>query len=687
MLVSLKWLAEICDLSGIDAPGAAAALTARGLTVDAILEGSDGAVLDVDVPANRPDCLGHLGLARELSAAFGRRLLPRPGAPAASGEPVTTFLRLEIDAPDLCPCYTARVVRGVRIAASPAWVSARLEACGLRAVNNVVDASNLVLLELGHPIHTFDLSRLGGREIRVRRAAEGERLTTLDGIERALTPDMLVIADAARPLALAGVMGGAESEIGPSTRDVLIEAAYFLPRSVRKTARRLGLVTDASQRFERGADPNGVLAAQDMAVRLLAELAGGVAVPGVLEARPVPFEPKELALRPERVLRLLGFDAGRDAIRGALEALALFPRDVEGGAIAVRPPSWRVDLQREADLVEEVARHLGYDRIPESSGTAVAPSPGGPRESAEERCRTLLAHLGFHEAFNYAMLAAGEDSPFVPPGLAPALAISNPIAETLAKLRRSLLPGLLRSADLNLRRGASDVRLFEIGRVFLRRTAGEFPEEPSRAAIAWAGAAAPRHWSGRGVETDFAGAAGIVDALVGALRPGLSAERLPADLEGLHPGRSAAWTPPDGEPFAWCGEVHPDIARSMDLALPVHLAEVDLSRLLRHAGTGMRSAPLPRVPAVTRDLSLVVGPRTGWRRLVTALAAVPAPAPVRFEALDRYQGEPLAPGEVSITVRVILQPMERTLTDVETEAYRKALVEAAESAPEVRLRS
>jgi phenylalanyl-tRNA synthetase beta chain len=533
----------------------------------------------------------------------------------------------------------------------------------------------------------FDLSRVGGREIRVRRAAPSESLTTLDGVERALGPDMLVIADATRPVALAGILGGADSEIGTSTRDVLIEAAYFLPRSIRRTARRLGLSTDASHRFERGADPDAVLAAQEMAVRLLVEMAGGEPAPGLIDAHPRPVIREEVPLRPDRVGRLLGFDPGREAITAALAANGLALRDGEGGTIVVRPPSWRVDLQREADLVEEVARHLGYDKIPEVVGTA-SPSPRDrSRRTAEERCRTLLAHLGFHEAFNYAMIAVDEDLPFVPLGASAPLKISNPIAETLARLRRSLMPGLVRSAGLNLRRGIADVRLFEIGHVFLRRDQGGFPEERTRAAFAWAGAGSPRHWSARASEADWPGACGIVDAVMRALRPDFPIVRIPSGLEGLHPGRSAAWNSPDGTALAWCGELHPDLAHASDLRARVLLGEVDLDRLLLDPETAARHAPVPRVPSVTRDLSLILGAGAAWSSVIDVLSAVPPPAPVRFEAQDRYEGEPLEPGEVSVTVRVILQPLEQTLTDVETEAYRNDLVGFLASRLQIRLRS
>lgn len=686
MRVSLRWIAEIVDLAGVSPDRVASILTARGLTVDSREVTPNGdTVLDLDVPANRPDCLGHFGIAREIAAALGVPPRPRAGSPEGSGRPAAELLRVSVEAPELCPRYTARVVRGVVVGPSPEWVVERLEACGLRSVNNVVDTSNLVLLELGHPIHTFDLARLEGPAVVVRAARPGERLVSLDGIERILQPDDLVIADAQRPVALAGIVGGVESEIRPSTRDVLIESASFAPRAVRATARRLGVVTDASFRFERGVDPQGTPEAQSMAVRLLAQLCGGTPAPGSIDVVSGPSNPPSLRLRRERIARLLGYEPSSGEILRSLRALGLDAEET-GLRYSVTVPSWRADLEREEDLVEEVARHLGYDRIPSAVLSRVAPPAVCPVPSEEEPTRSLLASIGFLEACNYAMIGGGEDVAFVPSGAPPGIELANPISETLGSLRRSLIPALLRSAALNLRRGNRDVRLFEVGRVFLASGAG-LPDEPLRAGVAWTGACRPPHWSEPRRDVDFHDVAGVVDAVISALRPGLGVRREPKAPPGFHPGRSATWRADGFEgDLAWAGEVHPDVARQVDLPATVFLAEIELTRLSTVAQLPIRLGTLPRVPAVIRDLSLVLPAGTSFERLLAVFREVKSPSPSSFEALDRYEGPSVPQGGFSLTVRVILQPTEVTLTDAETEAYRSALVAAAERELGARLR-
>lgn len=686
MQASLSWLKELCPFEA-SAAQVAAVLTARGLAVDAVHEIRDDVVLEVDVPANRPDCLGHLGLARELSAAFGVPLAARPAAPGGQGEPAEGMVRVAVDAPDLCGRYTARIVRGVRAAPSPPWVVARLMASGLHPINNVVDISNLVLLGLGHPIHTFDLSRIEGATIRVRRAEPGEILTTLDGQERRLDRDMLVIADARRPIGIAGVMGGADSQIVETTRDVLIEAAWFSPSSVRATARRLGLATEASHRFERGVDPEGVLAAQEQAVRLLAELAGGTPAPGVVDVYPGRTTRRTLTVRPERVRLLLGYDPGQAAIDGAFHALGLQSSRRPDGSQDVVVPSWRVDLDREVDLVEEVARHLGYDRVPARLAFGEVSRATGAGQLAEERSRDLLSHLGFQEAVCYSMVGVGEDDPFTPPGTASPLALTNPIAEQMARLRRSILPGLVRAVDFNLRRGLRDVRLFEVGRVFLSHERGALPREPVRVGIAWSGAARPRHWSERPTEVALHDVLGVVEVLIEGLHPGFRPRRQPHALAGLDPGRAASWTGSAGQAIAWCGALHSEVRGRMDIAQEIYLAELDLDLLLDEPASPRTVSPIPRVPAVTRDLSFVLDRQVSFEEVLATLGQVAAPAPVEFEVLDRYEGPPLGRDQVSITVRVILQPLEQTLTDAITEAYRGGLVQALRQGLGIELRS
>lgn len=685
MLFSVEWLRCLCPTE--ESPGRlAAALTARGLTVDSLAQSAGGDVLDVDIPANRPDCLGHRGLARELSAALGAPLerSPEPPRPVA----VADWARVEIEDWGLCSRYAAGLVRDVRVGPSPEWVVRRLECCGLRSINNVVDASNLVLLELSQPIHFFDYERLakggGPPGIRVRRAHAGEGLTTLDGIERRLDPEVLVIADATQPVALAGIMGGAATEIHSGTRVVLIEAAHFRPQAVRRGARRLGLQTDASYRFERGVDAAGILAAQGLAQRLLADLAAGQPQEALVDAKEAPEAPRVLNLRYEQLERLLGFAPESRAVLLGLEALGLAPDGGTEGGVAVRVPSWRPDLEREADLVEEVARHLGYDRIPERRpATAVLETrPTAP--DLEPRAQDVLAQQGFHQALGYAMIGAGEDDPFVEEGLAPAIALVNPIAEPLAHLRRSLLPGLLRAADLNQRHGSTDVRLFETGRVFLRCPSGAAPGEPTRLGLAWSGAALPSHWSSPGRAVDLFDLLGQVEHLLWSLARSTRTTRGPGAPRGFHPGQSLTWRAGNGRAVAWGGALHPDLQ-----ARHVHtlfLAEVDLEQLAEPPRQAVQYAELPRLPAVTRDLSLVLGPELPFARLLAAIQAVEAPAPVTFSVIDRYEGAPLGAGQSALTVRFTLQPLARTLTDEQTETYREALLRLLEAQLGVRIR-
>jgi phenylalanyl-tRNA synthetase beta chain len=346
-----------------------------------------------------------------------------------------------------------------------------------------------------------------------------------------------------------------------------------------------------------------------------------------------------------------------------------------------------VDLEREVDLIEEVARHLGYDRIPSSMPTIGEPVSGGTTHPLESRSRSFLAHRGFLEAFNYAMIGRDEDDPFVPTGTPAALEIDNPIAEPLTLLRRSLLPGLLRSVDTNLRRGARDVRLFEVGRVFLaREPAGTLPHEPLRAGLAWAGSGDPRHWSRAERVVDLGDAAGIVEALLGALRPAAAFARGSWEVPGLHPGQAMAWKTPAEKLLAWAGVLHPDLRDRMDLPSGVVLAEIDLDAVADLPDGGFRHRAVPRVPAVARDLSLALDASVRYARVREIVADVEPPAPARFEVIDRYEGEQVGSGRSSLTVRVILQPQERTLTDDAVEAYRQALVTALENEPGVELR-
>lgn len=682
MLFSYRWLRAL--FPEIPSPEETAeGLTRRGLTVDALdAEGSDH-VLDVDIPANRPDCLGHAGLVREILAAVGAE--PAPALPLTVREDVPAWGAVRIEDAGLCARFTTGLVRGVQVRDSPSWVVERLERCGLRSVNNVVDASNLVLLETGQPVHFYDHARLpeGSPRLIVRLARDGEILETLDGVERRLDARTLVIADQDRAIGLAGIMGGASTEIRDDTRDVLVEAAWFSPLSVRRTARRLGLHTDASFRFERGVDPAAPAAAQTLAARLLSELAEGEPEPGgVLDLWPGRREPRTLAVRLPAAERLLGFRPTVERARAALAALQLRPEAGENAdVLTVRVPTWRVDLEREADLIEEIARHVGYEEIP--SRLPDAPSGRGPASPAD-RARDRMAGLGFSEAFGYSMIAEDLDAPFVRGESPAALALENPLAETLARLRRSILPGLAGAAERNVRRGRQDVRLFETGRVFLPPGgAGELARESLHLAFVWFGAGEPRHFSRPTRPVDLYDVTGLV-RLVANLTDDLDFEQRPeTGRSGFLPGESFSFHV-DGEEVAWGGALHPSLGEAF--GAPLYLAEVRLDAREQAPETRGRHRRLSRHPAVTRDLALVLGPERPYRRVLEVLREVAAPAPVEFEALDLYRGAPLPPTEYALTVRFTLRPPDRTLEDHETESYRTQLIEALRSRLDVRIR-
>src|SRR6266571_3381115 len=441
MKFSHEWLQTYVSIAE-DPARAGERLTAAGLPLDGI-EARDGdTVYDFDVFTNRPDCMNHLGVAREYAALTSAQLRPPDVSVQDGGRPTQECASVSVEAPDLCARYAARCVLGVRVGPSPQWLRRRLESIGQRAINNVVDATNFVLWEIGHPLHPFDLDRLEGRRIIVRRARSGERLTTLDGVARELTSEVLVIADGMQAVALAGIMGGEASGIGRATANVLLESAWFEPVPVRAAARALGLRTDASHRFERGADPEAVLPALDRAAQIIASIAGGTVTSRPIDVHPRPLPKRLIPFRPARARHLLGAAIPEDAMRGILERLGFVLSPGRDGAWSVSVPSFRRDVEREVDLIEEVARHRGYDAIPES--LPVLPSDGEgrtPLDATLEAARRAMQAAGLSEAINYAMVD-GEDAGQFAPGAAAPLALTNPLQANAAFLRTSLLPGL-----------------------------------------------------------------------------------------------------------------------------------------------------------------------------------------------------------------------------------------------------
>lgn len=691
MKLLVSWLRDFVDVQ-VPISELASLLSMRGFEVASIEPvGQADAVIDFEITANRPDCLSVRGLAREAATAL--RLPYRPTHPAGSGEVEGgagassaggphAALSVFVDDPDLCPRYAAAVAE-VKVGPSPRWMQARLEAAGVRPINNVVDVTNYVLMELGQPLHAFDLERLGGRQLRARQARAGERLRTLDGEDRELAPGMLVIADASTPQAVAGVMGGAAAEVWSGTRLVALESAYFKPASVRRTSKTLGLGTEASQRFERGGDVGIPVAALERACALLAEIGAGTRRGAILDCYPAPRAAVTVALRRARIPALLGVTIPDGEVEATLSGLGFAVSAAPDGWRAVAP-TWRVDVAREADLIEEVGRHHGFDRIPATfPALREAPPRPDPAMARNEALRMAMVGAGFAEAIGYSFIEQAAAEPFVAAGGAGGsgepdrlVPLAYPLSELFAVLRPSLLPGLLDAVIRNRRRETADVRLFEIGSCFSAREG-----ERRRLGLAWCGAGRPAHWSAGHEAVDFFHVKGVVEQVGAVLRvPPLAFE--PATAPWLAPGRGARISAA-GRVLGLLGQVRPDIAaaREMPGTDPVFAAEIDLETLhALVADTDVQVEALPRFPSVVRDVSLIVDEGLPSERVRATIRTAAPDTLVSIREFDRYQGKGIPEGRCSLSFRLTFRSLERTLTDLEVQQAMERVIEAVKAA-------
>jgi len=673
----------------------------------AAVAGLPDARLELDLTPNRIDLACHLGVARELAT-------PATGAPVCSDvgvagpEPAwaegeraaaTGGVRIEIEDADRCFRYLGAVVRGVRIGPSPAWLQARLRGAGARPINNVVDATNYVLLERNQPLHAFDLSRLGGSEIRVRAARDGERLRTLDGVDHELTTEATVIADATRPVALAGVMGGEASEVHEETADLLLECASFDPRHTRHTARAAGLATDASYRFERGIDERGMEDALRRCVALVLATAGGTADGTWVRVGRAAPERREVALRLPRVRQVLGLALGARDVLALLEPIGfeLAPGSEAGddGTLVLRVPGWRGDVTTEADLLEEVARLHGYDAFPDEP-RRFRPSavPDGPARGRSARVREVLAGRGFLEA---------RSVPFVPGSRAAphAVALLKPLSAAEGLLRTDLVPVLLGRVEHNWARGRRDVRLFEIGTVFARSSAPpggeEAPTEEIRFAFVLTGARRPDHWSGDADDYDLWDGKGVVEELCAALGLGnvTPLATVAAGTEGRPPLRGDAWLDedrfgvegPDGL-VGVAGVVRPRALDAPRWAAPVFAGEFRLAAVRGRDGAGQAIgfAPLPSFPAIARDLAFTLASDVPAEEVRAAIRGAASALLESLRLFDVYEGEKVEQGRRSLAWRLVFRAPDRTLTDPEIETVVDAVVRRLEEDFDVRIR-
>lgn len=646
-------------------------------------------VFNLDVTPNRPDCLSIIGVAREVAALTGGKLKLPPVDVKEYGENINERLKIRVDAPDLCLRYAARVLKNIRVAPSPGWLQRRLLAAGMRPINNIVDVTNYVMLETGQPLHAFDYTRLAGHEIIVRRAWPGENLITLDGVERKLSPEMLVIADREHATGLAGIMGGLLSEITDETRTVMLESACFYNISIRRTARQLGIRSEASLRFEKGVDPNGVLFALERACHLIEELGAGEVVEGIIDIYPNPVSPWEVKISPTRIRNLIGAAVSDDFIRSSLERLGLEIVGDEENSLTVRVPTFRPDLRQEADFVEEVARIYGFTEIPATAMEGVLSLGHKPHAlQIEDKVKEILRAAGLDETQTYS---------FVHPGgvdklrLAPddprrrLIRLLLPLSEEQSVLRTTLLPSLLEVAALNQRRKTGPVNIFEVNRVYWPKELPlkELPEMPRHVGIVLAGPRSESSWQGKAPDNDFYRLKGILETLLAALR--VKGEFVAAALPTYHPGRQAALSVA-GEEVATLGELHPAVAEAFGLSGRVYALELNLERLIPQINLAPRYRPWPRFPGVERDLAFLVPADTPAKSVTAVLEEAGGPVLSEIKLFDLYSGEQVPPGYKSLAYSFVFRAPDHTLTEEEIEPVLAAIIKAAEEQLGARVR-
>ena len=679
MKISLDWIREYV---AVDLPRAELVdrLTMIGLVPETVEERGGDVVLDLETYANRPDTLGHLGVAREIGAALGLPLLERDWPLVELPESTAEIADVQIAAEALCPRYCGLVVRGVRVGPSPDWLRRRLEAMGLKPINNVVDVSNYVCFATAQPIHTFDFGRIGGGRIIVRKAKRGETLVDLDGRRLELAPEMLVIADETRPVALAGVIGGRASGITEATRDVFIESANFDPASIRKTAKKLGLSTDASYRFERGADIGFAPRAALMAASLLCQM-GGKASRGLVDRFPRPPKPRTVRLRLRRIAELLGVDVPESFVVEVLGRLGFSVESAAKHSWRVAVPTFRVDIDQEADLIEEVARFYGYDRIPAKF------TPVGSFDLSVNRKRERLARIretllgqGLDEVINWSFADPERESAAA--GGREAVAIQNPISQRASVLRTTLLPGLLENAAWNLHRGLEGAHVFELGNVYA--WVDEKHCEELRLGLLSTGLRPGGNWAEPAGEMDFFVLKGAVEALAEALRfePVAFEER---DHPSFEPGRALALLY-KGRDVGWLGALRASFAASAAVDRTVYAAEIDLEALFEKLPRPFEVVPVPKFPGVTRDLSFLLDRAVPYGEVARVLGKLNQPLLEGFELRDRFAGPPVPADKVSLTVRLRYRHPQRTLVAEEVDRVEQEIVGQLKSALNIQLR-
>lgn len=638
-----------------------------GKDVFELLAAEQDYIFDLNVTPNRPDCLSMFGIAREISAITGQPLrFPDIGLKEDAGKPVESYIRIEIEDTAGCPRYAGRIIHGVRIDDSPVWLQKRLEAVGLRPINNIVDITNFVLMELGHPLHAFDLSQISDNKIQVRASKAGEKFTTLDSKERLLPENTVMICDTQRPVAIGGIMGGMNSEVTTSTADILLESAYFNPQRIAVSAKKLGLSSEASQRFERGADPNGVIRAINRAAVLMAEIAGGTIAQGIIDVYPHPIEPVVITFRAERINKLLGSNLDEALIRSTLQKLDLDVNDVH-----VIVPTFRVDLKREVDLIEEVARLINYSNLPTRITTEIDYEiQESPQENLISFLRERLIELGLQETVTSGMLAKSEAELFQQDSL---IGILNPISDDMTTMRPSLLPGLLKAVAYNLNRNIKDIRFFEIGRVFVNYRQDKLPEQPYSMAIALTGNRHPVTWNNAAVPIDFYDIKGILEVFLDKIFLDNCKIILYDTAEYMTSDETVAIAI-DGETIGLCGKISAEVSAKFGIDASVYVVELNADKFAAKLNLQREYKPIAKFPYTDRDMALIFDEAIPVAEIIGFVKGVGGELLNFIEVFDVFRGGVIPAGKKSLAMRLRFQSIERTLSDEEVDKIFRQII-------------
>jgi phenylalanyl-tRNA synthetase beta chain len=683
MNISYNWLKDLVE-TDLTPQEIAENLTKVGLAVEGIHPHEDDFVFDIDLTSNRGDCLSHLGVARELSAITNSKLIVEDSK--LNSLTTSESQLVTIQDSDLCHRFTARIIKNVKIAPSPEWLVKRLEAIGQRSINNVADITNYVMHELGNPMHAFDFNKLAGNRIVVRRAKSGEKMQTLDEVEREFTEDMLLICDAEKPIAVGGVMGGLHSSISEETTDVLIEVAYFKRDSIRQTSRKLGLTTEAAYRFERGVDIENLIRASNRATELIIELAGGE-LGDFVDIYPTKREETSVELRYEKIKALTELDVSQEEADRILSKLGFngFLGVGDNYATIFTVPSWRHDISIEQDLIEEIARHVGYDKIGEELPPAFSAGEYQPNEIRKFHLRQALAHLGFDEAISYSFIKTDADETFeFIPNLTSENAeekfvtLQDSIIEGAVRMRPTLLSGLLDAVRTNFNYQRKDVRLFELGKVFaVSANEDGLPKEQELFSLVLTGGEVLEGKSITSRELDFYDAKGALEVAMDAINLS-SLDYKAKEIKHLRKGQSAEISY-NGKAVGSIGRINDEIAASYKFRQPVYVAEIDLQTLLAEKQNAVFYKPLSRFPAITRDVSLLVKRSTSFAEIIETIKNQGFELCKNVSFVDVYEGKGMSDDERSITIRLEYRSDERTLIETEVEEIHNKILSAIEA--------